>query len=366
MFGQDHFAPHSSRKFEGYYTRTETEDGATIAVIFCWIKRAKHRPNLVLVLYSPPPQRPDGSPPTIPAFKYQFFPDTLDVLVGAHTPGQPQTFTITAPGIGAMKVSPTTIEYDISVPAHALRLHLLLTAHTAWARAAPLAGPMGALLLPLSRLLPLCWHVRSTRSAAAYTLAHGDSPSQTQTISGTGRAHPEKNWGTAFPAGWVWAQAFGADADGARALCLAGGAALPGVPLQAYLVGYRSPRCADWDFRPPFALGLGWLSPFMRARHDSRAGEVELDVASWTRRLRVRIAAPTESFVGVTAPLKDGHALDYGYESFQATVRVEAWTRAWPWASWELVEEAVLGQNADGVACGALEFGGAFSHLVDA
>lgn len=61
------------------------------------------------------------------------------------------------------------------------------------------------------------------------------------------------------------------------ALCLAGKAALPGVPLQAYLVGYRSPRCVYWDFQQPFVLGLGWLSPFMRARHDSRAGK-----SSWT------------------------------------------------------------------------------------
>ncbi|KAI0635024.1 hypothetical protein C8Q77DRAFT_670197 [Trametes polyzona] len=388
VFGRDHFAPHSSCGFEGYYTRTQTEDGGTIAVIFCWVRRAKHRGSLVFVLYEPPPDRTslgleaEASPstdrdPTAPssgrlrALKYQFFPERFDVVVGEHVPGEPQAFTITAPGLGSMKVSGSTIEYDIHVPEpNGLRLHLVLTSPKPWSRTHPLSGPMGP-LLHISRLLPLNWHVRSPHSTASYTLARANAGAGAAT-RGTGRAHVEKNWGAAFPSGWLWSQAFSADADGARTLCLAGGAALPGVPLQAYLVGYRSPRraCAEWDFRPPFALalgrGMGGLSPFMRVRRDSRRGEVELRVETWFRRLEVRIAAPPESFVGVTAPLKDGHEMDYAYESFRATVEVVAYARSWPWQDWKVVDEATLGTNADGVACGALEFGGSFCHLVGA
>ncbi|KAI0646171.1 hypothetical protein C8Q79DRAFT_926201 [Trametes meyenii] len=355
---RDHFAPHLSRRFDGYYTRTQTEDGATIAVIFCWVKGAKRRGNLVLVLYQPGA----GAGLSIPAFKHQFFPDHFDVSVGEATRGDsPQGFVITAPGIGSMKVSSNTIEYDIAVPEKDLRLNLVLTDHTPWSRTDPLDGPMGP-ILHLSRLLPLNWHVRSTQSVASYTLAHGPAGAgESPSLSGTGQAHAEKNWGASFPQGWIWAQAF--SADGRHTLCVAGGAALPWVPLQAYLVGYRSPACGAWDFRPPFALAVGPLAPFIHVRHDSRRGVVEMDVTTWTRRLRVKIEAPLESFVGITAPLKDGHALDFAHESFEARVSVEVFSRRWPWSKWELVEEAVLGQTGGGVNCGVLEFGGSFSHF---
>ncbi|KAH9855673.1 hypothetical protein C2E23DRAFT_866749 [Lenzites betulinus] len=363
---QDHFAPHLSRKFDGYYTRAQTEDGGTIAVIFCRVENAKKHGNLVFLLYEPPEAVP-GSGPTLPAFKYQWFPEHFDIHIDEPAPGKPQAFSITAPGLGRMSVSASTIEYDIHAPDLAVRLHLVVTAHTPWSPSSPsaaadaLSGPMGAALLRLSPLLPLNWHVRSTHSAASYTLARGPASAQ-----GAARAHAEKNWGAAFPAGWLWCQAFSADPDPSRthSLCFAGGQALPGVPLQAYLVGYRSPRLGAWDFRPPWALALGAVGPFLSVQRDSRAGTVVLCVSTWFRRLEVRVAAPPGSFVGVTAPLRDGHELDYAWESFRATVRVRAYARRWPWMGWELVEEAELGRTAEGGACGALEFGGAFSHLV--
>ncbi|KAI0365960.1 hypothetical protein BV20DRAFT_692211 [Pilatotrama ljubarskyi] len=280
MLGRDHFAPHPSRTFEGYYTRVQTEAGGTIAVIFCWVKGAKQRENLVLVLYDRPQEtaRQEGTRrrrtqrdsvpsigPGIPSFKHEFFPEHLDVTVGEYVRGEPQAFTITAPGIGSMKVTPMTIEYDICACANALRLQLVLTHHTPWSRSQPLSGPMGP-ILHFSRLLPLNWHVRATQSEASYALTYGSSDDPTSaTIRGTGLAHAEKNWGASFPKGWIWAQAF--SADGQHTFCLAGGAALPGV--QAYLVGYRSPVCGQWDFRPPFMLRVGPVAPFMHVRHDS-------------------------------------------------------------------------------------------------
>ncbi|KAI0349779.1 hypothetical protein OH77DRAFT_1431738 [Trametes cingulata] len=376
MVHRDHFAPHSSRRFEGYYTRILTEDGGTIAIIFCWVKGAKQRANLVLVLYerssradseNASSMRKRGtsalSGHEVPSFKYEFFPEHFDISVGEYVRGEPQAFTITAPGIGSMKVAAKTIEYDICARNGALRLHLVLTKNTPWSPSHPLRGPMGP-ILAFSRLLPLNWHVRSTQSTASYTLTYGSPDDATSaTMHGTGRAHAEKNWGASFPKGWIWAQTF--SADGQHTLCIAGGTALPGV--QAYLVGYRSPVCGQWDFRPPFALGVGPFAPFVRVRHDSKQGEVEMRVSTGLRKLHVRIAADPDTFVGIPAPLKNGHQPGFAHESFRASVRVEAFRRRWPWpwAKWERVEEVVLGRLEDGTECGALEFGGAFSHEVD-
>ncbi len=438
FFQRDHFAPHKSRKFEGYYTRTQLEDGGTLAVIFCWVKHAKERGNYVHASYTPsgtgasptqylqrPPtpadtlssrnhtlkavpsaesmspslsrtSRSSFSPAPLAAFKYDFFPDNIDVVTskpaqrGGHVP-----FTITAPGIGHMAATADSIEYSIIVPEKHLRVHLVLDAHTLWSPASPLAGPMGG-IMRLSWLLPLNWHVRSTGSRATYAVEHGRALIASKAY-GEGRAHVEKNWGGSFPRGWIWAQAFSdsssSDASGGgggdpwglngefgkgrsqrrgsqdrdteghseRSFCVAGGKAFPGV--QAYLVGYRSQEC-QWDFRPPYAVALGRFSPFLRVRHDSRQGEVELSVSSWRRKLDVVIEAPQDTFMDMAAPLRGGHEPGFAHESFRAKVRVRASRRRWPGEKWTIVEECVLGQ-VGAVQCGALEFGGSFYHKVD-
>ncbi|OBZ77245.1 hypothetical protein A0H81_02106 [Grifola frondosa] len=206
----------------------------------------------------------------------------------------------------------------------------------------------------LSRLLPLNWHVRSTASIARYTLTHAGV-----TREGGGLAHIEKNWGSSFPRGWIWSQSLALDAG--KTLCLAGGTALPGI--HAYLVGYRSPACT-WDFRPPFAVAVGHIAPFMRVRHDSVAGTVDLRVQTWTRKLVVKMQAPVDSFVGLPAPLKNGHKPEYAFESFAASTWISAWHRRWPFGKWILVEKGPCGQTAEGGPCAALEFGGSFSHRV--
>ncbi|KAI0746615.1 hypothetical protein C8Q80DRAFT_1219962 [Daedaleopsis nitida] len=414
---RDHFAPHQSRKFEGYYTRTQLADGATLAIIFCWVKRAKARGNYVLVSYAPPPLPPPARddkeahrtppPPAREGFTYEFFPPDIEVCTlaskssskrasvistsSAHSHARPPAhddgggytaFTISAPSIGHMAVTPDSIEYAIVVPDKHLRVHLTLDAHTPWASSAG-AGPMGG-ILRMSWALPLNWHVRSTNSRATYYIAHGppsklkgtgaSAPSPLR-LEGVGRAHVEKNWGGSFPSGWIWAQAFAAPSDRDASPCSRSeknggerrrsvprrGAALPGV--QAYLVGYRSPTC-HWDFRPPFAVGLGRLSPFLHVRRDSRQGTMDIRVATWFRRLDVKIRAPSESFVEMSAPLRGGHEPGFAHESFQAVVEVEARRRKWVWGKWEVVERSVLGQTAEGVSCGALEFGGSYYHKV--
>ncbi|OCH87510.1 hypothetical protein OBBRIDRAFT_827644 [Obba rivulosa] len=344
LFGQtDHFAPHSYSGFEGYYCRTQLEDGGTLAVIFCSVYGAKYRNKYIHASYTPLEPCPEIG------FKYDWYPEYFHLEVGEPAPDGTRPFSIDAPGFGRMEVTPSSTKIVLFVLEEQLKLEVELTDRVPWSASDPLAGPMGS-FARLSRIQPLNWHVYSTASTAQYAIVHGG-----HTRSGTGVAHLEKNWGRTFPAGWIWSQTFGAEE---RRLCLAGGRALPGI--QAYLVGYRSPSLA-WDFRPPatafFSGSKG--SPTIRVRHDCRAGIFSLRIKVLTRMLVVEIEASPDSFVGMSCPLKDGHQPNYAFESFSAKVRVEAWTRRWPWNDWECVEKGFCGESS-----AALEFGGSFSHLV--
>ncbi|CCL99785.1 uncharacterized protein FIBRA_01807 [Fibroporia radiculosa] len=343
---RDHFAPHPSAKFEGYYTRVQLEDGGTLALIFCWVKNAKIRENLVCVIHAPA----DGS--KVPSFYHEIYPEQLSITAKDPTSKTP-SFRINVPGLGNMTVTSSRTEYTLAIPDVRLSLTLCLTNHTSWLRTRPLSGPMGP-LARLSRYLPLNWHVYSLASDADYTIVLAG-----RTYTGHGVAHLEKNWGRSFPSGWLWSQTFKVDNE---TICLAGGSALPGV--QAYLVGYRSTGLC-WDFRPPFTMGIGLFSPFLRVQCDSGAGVVELEARTWLRKLKVNIHAPVDSFIGLPAPLKDGHQPQFAFESFRATVITEAYIRCWPWGGWERAEEDHPKTVENEVSSASLEFGGIFSHLVN-
>ncbi|KAH9933887.1 uncharacterized protein B0H18DRAFT_1207992 [Fomitopsis serialis] len=346
----DDFAPHHAAGFEGYYTRTLLEGGGTLAIIFCWVKRAKRRPNLVCVSYTPPAGQ-EGT-----GFIHEFYPEHLSISAQDGAADHPSPFTVTADGIGTMNVGPESVDYSIDVPDTKLSLKLHTLNRIPWCDLHPLLGPMGP-LAPLSPYIPLNWHVQTIASDASVTLTHDG-----RTHEFTGKTHFEKNWGTSFPKGWIWCQAFGLGQERTKYLTFAGGEALPGV--QAFLVGYRSARF-QWDFRPPFTAGVGICSPFMHVRHDSREGLVELDVKTLFRRLRIVVRASPDSFVGFPAPLREGHEPRFAFESFRATVWTELFTRTWPWAEWTRVEAGSLGVAEDGTACGAVEFGGRFCHRVE-
>jgi tocopherol cyclase len=348
---RDHFAPHSRVHFEGFYSRTLLDDGGTLAIVFCWVKNATERPNLVHISYTPSP-----STPSSPAFKHEFFPDHLEVTTHAklHTGRQP--FAVHMAGVGVLDMRGDSVEYTIKTSEPELELSLKVTEHVPWSASTPLAGPMGPLSL-LSSLLPLNWHVLCTSSKATYKFTHAG-----RTQSGTGTSHVEKNWGASFPPGWIWSQSFSfAGPEPSRSLCLAGGSALLGV--QAYLVGYRS-AALHWDFRPPFAMALWKLSAFMTVEHDSKAGTFALTVQTFTRKLVIKVDAPTDSFIGLACPYANGHRPMYAFESFTGRTWIEAWERAYPWQRWSLVEEGPGGLTSEGEPCSALEFGGFFSHVV--
>lgn len=337
----DDFAPHELSGFEGYYSRSLLDDGGTLAIIFCWVKNAKRRGNLVCVSYTPAVGQEAAG------FTHEFYPEHFEISPQDGNVNAPTPFRASA-DVGTMNVGIDTVDYSIDGPN--LKLSLNLTNLKAWCDVQPLLGPMGP-LAPLSPYLPLNWHVHTTSSDAVLSFTHDG-----RTHRAHGKAHFEKNWGTSFPTGWLWCQAFGPEG---RYLAFAGGEALPGV--QAFLVGYRSAKY-QWDFRPPFAAGLFVLSPLMRVRHDSREGVVELEVRSLFRRLRVVARAPPDSFVGLPAPMREGHVQRFSFESFRATVWTELSVRARLWGEWTPVEAGYLGVTEEGVPCGALEFGGSYCH----
>lgn len=350
LLRRDHFSPHAYVGFEGYYSRTQLDDGGTLAVIFCWVKDAPRRANLVHVSYTPPLSGSSSY-----AFKHEFFPERMTISAHPQPTGGHQPFTIDMQGVGTMKMTGDTVEYAIRTEQPELKLDLRITDPVPWSSDTPLAGPMGILSL-LSRLLPLNWHILCTSSKATYSLSRSG-----RTQEGAGVSHVEKNWGTSFPPGWIWSQSF-TGAEKRKSLCLAGGAALPGV--EAYLVGYRSPSL-HWDFRPPFAMATRWFSPFMKVHHCSKDGTFQLVVQTFCRKLVVKVDAPKDSFLGLAAPLADGHRPMFAFESFVGRTWVEAWGRAYPWQQWTLLEEGPCGVTQDGVPCSALEFGGSFCHLVE-
>ncbi|TFY51435.1 hypothetical protein EVJ58_g10568 [Rhodofomes roseus] len=296
---------------------------------------------------------PEGQEAT--GFTHEFFPDHLSISVQDVVPNEPVSFSVTAEGIGTMSVGPESVDYSINVPDAKLSLNLHLSNQRTWSNLHSFLGPMGP-LAPLSPYLPLNWHVQTVASDASARLTHAGLTHEL-----TGKTHFEKNWGTSFPRGWIWCQAFGPDSERRTCLSFAGGEALPGV--QAFLVGYRSPRF-QWDFRPPFTTGVFGFSPWMHVHHDSRAGVVELDVRTLSRRLRVVVRAPPDSFIGLPAPLREGHEPRFAFESFRATVWAELFVRRAPWAGWTRVEAGYLGVEEDGTSCGAIEFGGRFCHQV--
>lgn len=351
---QDHFAPHTNAGFEGYYSRTQLDDGSTLAIIFCWVTAATQRPNLVHVSYTPSPT----SASRVDAFKHEFFPELVEATTCAPLDDGQQPFSIRAPGIGTMLVSGDTAQYTIEPANSDLRISLVLSQRTPWSASDPFAGPMGV-FAAFSSFLPLNWRVHSTASKAAYSISVAG-----RTLHGTGVSHLEKNWGKAFPEGWIWSQSFAGTGENKTSLCLAGGRVLPGV--QAYLIGYRSPSL-QWDFRPPYAMMLGsWFAPHIQVVHDSKTGMFGLSVETHDRKLMLRVDALPESFLGLAAPYADGHRPNYAFESFSGETWVQAWGRKSLWQEWTLLEEGECGVLSDGTPCSALEFGGTFSHHVKA
>jgi hypothetical protein len=185
---------------------------------------------------------------------------------------------------------------------------------------------------------------------------------------GSGRAHLEKNWGAAFPAWWVWAQAArGGGADGAdgAAVAVAGGSPppLPWAPAwvsEALPVAWL-PRLRVFSLflriSCGFSLSIDASNPAL-ARVDAEpcGGALSLRLESWGHVVELRATAPPASFSPLTCPTSSGFR-DASVESFAAALSVHVWEKR----GWRLPfsgggrRELVAREAFTGAA---LEFGG--------
>lgn len=163
-------------------------------------------------------------------------------------------------------------------------------------------------------------------------------------ISGQAIVHDEKNWATSFPSAHMWLQA----RDGDSSFCCAGGQILG---MEAFLLGYRS-KDMNLDFKPPFALRLAGLSPFLSYRENWDDRTFELTVQNFTQKLVVQASAPRQTFFSLTSPFPEGHRENYLGQSFNATFEVKIYESGW-FSPWKLVRE-------DTFSHASLEFGGGY------
>lgn len=192
--------------------------------------------------------------------------------------------------------------------------------------------------------LPLHWHVHSLGSQCEFEFEARAYEVPAVDRAGHAFVHQEKNWAQSFPAAQIWIQAH----DGERSFCCAGG---PILGMEAFLMGYRS-KDMNFDFRPPFALRIAGISPFMTYQPDWNARSFSLSVQSLRRKLSLSISAPKGSFFSLSAPFPDGHRRNYLGESFQAVLELRIFESGLL-TPWRLV-------RADRFDNASLEFGGEY------
>lgn len=121
--------------------------------------------------------------------------------------------------------------------------------------------------------------------------------------------------------------------------------------MKAFLVGYRS-NDLNLAFRPPFALRLLGVGPFMSYTVDWESRTFELSVQSFRRKITIRATAPKGTFFSLAAPFAEGHRQNFLGQSMQARVEVKIYESGW-FGPWRVVREDVFED-------GGLEFGGAY------
>jgi tocopherol cyclase len=332
----EHFAPHPSAMFEGYYSKFRLPSGSHVALIICTVPNATtHPPHMVSFTYYP------SSPsPTTPIYQREHWVSSLSF----KETGAGHAFVLSAPGLGSMSVAAdSTTTYDLECDEWSLQG--MTTDRTPWNEG---ETPEGVLVrLPL----PLHWHVHSLSSSCAFKLRIRDVELPKEDQKGRASVHQEKNWAGSFPESHMWVQASDEDGDGGRrGVCLAGGKILG---MTAYILGYRSPDL-NIDFKPPFALAVLGMSPFMGVNVDWENRKFETSVAGLWRKIVIKAQAPKEKgWFGLGAPFKEGHRENFCTESFSAVVEVEVSERTWPWEAWREVRRERFEH-------GSLEFGGGY------
>lgn len=323
----NHHAPHSTAAFEGYYNKFDLPSGGSIALVICTIKDAKSRPNAVSFTYVPP----DGSN----IVQEELFVESISMK---RLNERGHSFILDVPGIGYVKWNgDSRTEYSLE---HArFSFSAITTSRTPWSKDTD--TPEGLLVhLPL----PLHWHVQSLASNCKFELSIPEYHLPAEDTSGEAIVHQEKNWANAFPTAHMWIQARDQD----RGFCCAGGEILG---LEAFLIGYRS-KGLNFDIRPPFAVRLFGLGPFLSYRTNWEARTFALIAQTFRRKIVVKASAPKRTFFSLSPPFAEGHRENYLGQSFNAKVDIEIYESGWLGA-WQLVHQ-------DHFEKAALEFGGAY------
>ncbi|KAF1837602.1 hypothetical protein BDW02DRAFT_565903 [Decorospora gaudefroyi] len=335
----EHWAPHPSAQFEGYYSKFDLPSGAHIALIICSVPNAPSRPHMVSFTYYPP------SGHTI--FQREHFIPTMERPI---TEKSSKAFELRVPGMGSMRTdSSGRISYSFAAEDKSWQLDAQCDDYsTAWRH--DKSTPEGWMIhLPF----PLHWHVHSLCSPATVELdipALGPAlPAQDRKSRAT--VHQEKNWANSFPDAHMWIQAW--DNEQKKGICLAGGKIMYNT---AYMLGYRSPSL-NLDFVPPFSVSyLNLLSPFMAVKNDWETRTFSISVSNYSYKLELRARAPKEhGWFGLASPFPDGHRGNTCCESFIATIEVDVFERSgWmPWCGWKRVAR----EKWEGAS---LEFAGAY------
>lgn len=349
----DPYAVHDDATMEGYYTHVHssasTGNPFTLVVIFCQVKTAIDPTKRILVYayYQPGSSSTKSSrseTQKLGGFVREQYASNWKVTQHNSFKGTRKLaeYTIEVGDIGKMEIRKDMQRWTVNLPAGddmpASTLVVEATKRASWSSTSEVAGPEGP-FERLGYLLPLHWHVFSPGSQAYWYLERPQTgPSQPKdqssfvVSSGHGVAHIEKNHGTGFPSGWIWAHTVSPSASSKShtdstprkaypiRLAVAGGRI---IGLEAYLLGFRDEeRQIEWDFKPPWSMGLFGRGAGLRTTRDWDCRTVVLDVWDWGRWLHVEMRAPEDTFIGISGPLSKGFAPNLCQESFQATFTI--------------------------------------------
>lgn len=379
-----HYRPHPSATFEGYYSKFHLSSGSHIALVICSVPRASQNRHLLSFTYYPG-QTSDGT------YTFQREVFLRKLTFGDRPADQPNNGPIlefkAEFEYGSMQVDATgRTVWNIHHPDFTFTAATLPQTETPWLKP-QLDTPEGLLVhLPL----PLHWHVQSLATKFTGTLHFSDNTYSHALDIDTakqiqGLVHQEKNWAKSFPSAHIWIQARKSPllaepqrcADGEESgLCLAGGQT---IGTNSYLLAYHSaPAIQDsrkrynLTTRPPFSTEITlpglrnltrWLTNlFTKSKIDYPNRRAELSffcpssypstantrplshgpvptphslsnrlLTAFTtfipclppyRYITIDASAPRNSFFSLTAPFADGHRPNFLAQSFRATISV--------------------------------------------
>lgn len=329
--------------FEGWYTRVTVVNNPNILAVgavvgsFCGsgksCKYDQNLPGYAGILVSTPTD----------LLIFEDFPKSTYVNVDGYPVtsdpdfSSPPNFTWTAPGIGSL--SPQGINLTIG------GTNLFVNTNGKpqyWNPNKPGEGPEG--IAGIVPGLKAHWFVYSVATPSSVVLTQNS----VQTV-GNGYAHAEKNWGEAFPSGWIWAQ--GTADNGTSHIAISGGKVPFIVEFDGWLAGYRSQDSGQpglrWSFNPTNAL-------FLTPQIDGCNGVFTIKAQAFGYSLQIDIRADPSTFKPLAVPTVNGFVKNGCVESYQATISAYALQNG-------IVVDRKVFQNA------ALEFGGKFmcNQLVD-